>query len=504
MNKLVWTIGGSDSAGGAGIVADVKAMQSFGTHSCTLVTALTAQNSMGLEAINPVALDVLASQLKALEQDMRPAVIKIGMLANEEQIKFIAQKIQEYKASWECAPLVVYDPIIVTSTGENLAEDDVVPAIKQHLLPLVDVLTPNTRETQTLTGVYLIGPGAVRDAANAFFKMGVNAVTVKGGHWDYPQGYCIDYCASSDAPDIEYWLGNKTLTTPHKHGAGCSFASVIAACLAQQYPLKDAFILAKAYINQGLKAAKRFGQGIGPLAHCGFPQSLDDFPQVIEADSFLGLELDLDPIADHPPAIGFAACEDRQLGLYPVVDSLAWLKLCLENGIKTVQLRIKDTSELILETVIKRAIELGEKHRASVFINHHWQLAIKHGAYGVHLGHRDLLSADLAAIKSGGLRLGLSTHGFYEMLMAHNYQPSYIAFAADLAKAGQAQGLETLKHFAVLMRSYPTLAMGDIGLSRIKQVAQTRVDGVAVGSAITQADDPVLAIKALNTEINCD
>ena len=509
MNKIVWTIAGSDSGGGAGIQADVKAMQSFGIHTCTVVTALTAQNSMGLEAINPVAVDVIASQLKALEQDMPAAVIKIGMLANEEQIKFIAQKIQEYKNTWSSKPVVIYDPVVVASSGENLTEDDVIPALKEHLLPLIDVLTPNTRETQTLTGVYLIGPSAVRDAAATFFKMGIQSVVLKGGHWDYPQGYCIDYCQSSDDLSTEYWLGNKTLAVPHSHGTGCSFASAMAACLAKEYPLKDAFILAKAYINQGLKVAKRFGEGIGPVAHCGFPENKDDFPQVIEPDSYLGLELDLDPISAHPPAMDFAKCDSLQLGLYPVVDTVSWLETCLVNNIKTIQLRIKDKLDPELESKIAQAVALGHKYQANVYINDHWQLAIKHKAYGVHLGQEDLYLADLAAIKMAGLRLGLSTHGFYEMLRADNYKPSYLAFGAIYPTTtkdmtGQIQGLEKLKHFVPLMKSYPTVAIGGIDLSRANEVAQTGVGSVAVVRAITESDDPALAIEKLQAEINCE
>ncbi len=510
MNKLVWTIAGSDASGGAGITADVKAMQSFGIHGCTVITALTAQNSMGIEEINAVSVDVIKSQLDVLEQDMPAAVIKIGMLANVKQIEFIAQKIQSYKNNWPIKPKIVYDPVMVASTGENLTEDDVLPAIKEHLLPLVDILTPNTRETQTLTGVYLIGPGAVRDAARSFFKMGVDTVIIKGGHWDYPKGYCIDYCMSSDengefgSAVEEYWLGNKTIKTPHNHGTGCSFASSIAACIAKQYPIKDAFILAKAYINQGLKVSQRFAQGIGPVAHCGFPDELADFPEVIEADSFLGLELDLDPVTLNPPASGFASCDVKALGLYAVVDSVEWIKLCLENGISTIQFRIKDNKDPLLESKIKNAIVLGKEYNARLFINDHWQLALKHNAYGVHLGQEDLYKADLVAIKSAGLRLGLSTHGFYEMLKAHNFKPSYLAFGAIYPTTtkdmtGQIQGLEKLNHFVPLMQEYPTVAIGGIDLSRIQEVADTQVGSIAVVRAITEAEDPSLAIKKLQS-----
>ncbi|WP_193038897.1 thiamine phosphate synthase [Pseudoalteromonas nigrifaciens] len=508
MNNVVWTIAGSDSGGGAGIQADIKAMQSFGVHGCTAITALTAQNSLGVEAINAVSTDIIESQLLALEKDMKAKVIKIGMLANVQQIQLISEHISHYKAKWPVPPVIVYDPVAIATSGDLLTEEDTVSAIKECLLPLVDVITPNTHETQLLTGVYLIGPAAIKEAANKLLSWGAKAVVIKGGHWDYPSGYCIDYCINNfTQKGEEYWLGNEKIQTPHNHGTGCSMASVIAACLAKDYPLKDAFILAKAYINQGLKVAVRYGEGIGPVAQTSFPTNLADYPQVIEAGSWLGDELDFDVPLDFNMAADFAPCESKSLGLYAVVDSVDWLEKCLQQGVKTVQLRVKNKDDAQLDELVAKAVALGEQYNAQVFINDYWQLAIKHGAYGVHLGQQDLESTNLAAIKNAGLRLGLSTHGFYEMLRAHNYRPSYLAFGAIYPTttkdmAGQIQGLEKLFKFVPLMQSYPTVAIGGIDLKRASQVAKTGVGSVAVVRAISEADDYVQAISALQAAIN--
>ena len=504
MNNVVWTIAGSDSGGGAGIQADIKAMQSFGVHGCTAITALTAQNSLGVEAINAVSTDVIESQLLALEKDMKAKVIKIGMLANVQQIQLISEHISHYKAKWPTPPVIVYDPVAIASSGDLLTEEDTISAIKECLLPLVDIITPNTHETQLLTGVYLIGPAAIKEAASKLMAWGAKAVVIKGGHWDYPSGYCIDYCSQGSE---EYWLGNEKIQVPHNHGTGCSMASVIAACLAKDYPLKDAFILAKAYINQGLKQSVRYGEGIGPVAQTSFPTDLAHYPQVIEAGSWLGDELDFDVPLDFNIAADFAACESKALGAYAVVDSVEWLEKCLQNGIKTAQLRVKDKSEDELEQLVASAVALGQQYNAHVFINDYWQLAIKYGAYGVHLGQEDLENANLAAIKEAGLRLGLSTHGFYEMLRAHNYRPSYMAFGAIYPTTtkdmtGQIQGLEKLARFVPLMQSYPTVAIGGIDLDRAQEVAKTGVGSVAVVRAITEADDYAEAINTLKSVIN--
>jgi len=163
---------------------------------------------------------------------------------------------------------------------------------------------------------------------------------------------------------------------------------------------------------------------------------------------------------------------------------------------------MKNADDAALDESIASAVMLGQKYDAQVYINDYWQLAIKHGAYGVHLGQEDLQTANLIAIKEAGLRLGVSTHGFYEMLRAHNYRPSYMAFGAIYPTTtkdmtGQIQGLEKLEKFVPLMADYPTVAIGGIDISRAEQVASTGVGSVAVVRAITEAEDYQAAIAKL-------
>ena len=135
MADVVWSIAGSDSGGGAGIQADIKAMQSFNVHACTVITALTAQNSLGVEALNAMSTDVIESQLQALIHDMPAKVIKIGMLANVQQIQLVAEHLRHYKQTWSEPPVVVYDPVAIATSGDLLTEEDTVDALKTHLLP---------------------------------------------------------------------------------------------------------------------------------------------------------------------------------------------------------------------------------------------------------------------------------------------------------------------------------------------------------------------------------
>ncbi|MGG1945893.1 thiamine phosphate synthase [Trinickia sp. NRRL B-1857] len=209
-------------------------------------------------------------------------------------------------------------------------------------------------------------------------------------------------------------------------------------------------------------------------------------------------------IAGLPPAPRqpFPACPLR-LGLYPVVPSAQWVERLLALGVKTVQLRMKDATPEQLEMQIAQAVAAGRRHDARVFINDYWREAARAGAYGVHLGQEDLDTADLDAIAQAGLRLGLSTHGYYEMLRALHYRPSYLAFGAVFPTgtktvATAPQGLARLERYVRLLGSHiPLVAIGGIDASRLSAVLETGVGSVALVSAITAAADPEQAVAQL-------
>lgn len=191
-----------------------------------------------------------------------------------------------------------------------------------------------------------------------------------------------------------------------------------------------------------------------------------------------------------------------RLGLYPVVDSVVWIERLLQAGVKTLQLRIKDKCDEDVEPDVANAIALGRRYGARVFINDYWQLAIKHQAYGVHLGQEDLETTDLSAIRNAGLRLGVSTHDDMEIDVALAARPSYIAlghvFPTQTKQMPSApQGLEQLTRHIERLADYPTVAIGGISLERVPAVLKTGVGSVAVVSAITQAADWQVATAQL-------
>lgn len=192
----------------------------------------------------------------------------------------------------------------------------------------------------------------------------------------------------------------------------------------------------------------------------------------------------------------------RRLGLYPVVDSVEWIARLLDAGARTLQLRIKDKRDEEVEADVIRAITLGRQYRARLFINDYWRLAVKHGAYGVHLGQEDLQTTDLNAIREAGLRLGVSTHDDMEMDVALAAKPSYIAlghvFPTRTKQMPSApQGVQQLAAHVARLGDYPTVAIGGISIARAPEVLATGVGSIAVVSAITQAPDWQLATAQL-------
>ncbi len=491
---IVWTISGSDCSGGAGIAADIKTGQALGVEVCHLITANTVQNSEKMLSVNPVGIQILQQQVNVLIDDKPPSAIKIGLLANIEQVNWLTSALADVKSKCP-ALIVVFDPVGQASVGgifSQLQREDLF-----ELLALVDVITPNLNEAQQLSKLTSINPA---ELALKITKLGVSSVVVKGGHRNVVdsigQRMSDDYCLHHiEKSTISYQLTSPRIDTLHSHGGGCSFASALAAFLAQGYLLRDAFTLTKAFINQGLvKSALNKATEpnyYGAFEQTNWPKKSNIFPKVSAA---------LSQRYETLPAFPSLALEGKKLGLYPVVDSLYWLKRLFPLGLEVIQLRLKNKSEEEVELLIVEAVAMSKQYKTRLFINDYWQLAIKHGAYGVHIGQEDLQDADLTAIGQAGLRLGISTHGCYEFLLAQQLQPSYLAIGAIFPTktknmTGQIQGVENLKQILQLATDIPVVAIGGINHQRAKQVWQTGVDSIAVVTAITESEHAEIAVK---------
>jgi hydroxymethylpyrimidine kinase/phosphomethylpyrimidine kinase/thiamine-phosphate diphosphorylase len=512
---IIWTISGSDCSGGAGIAADIKTGHTLGVEVCHLITANTVQNSKQLVSVNAVPVELLQQQVDVLSADKKPSVIKIGLIADVEQLLWLTVTLTKLKQE-NSLLLTVYDPVGQASVGGNfstLSLNELTP-----LLNTIDVITPNITEAKILANSTENIDALAQKISQDF---AINAVIIKGGHSDNSED-CIDLCyyqlntlkqdnQDKTVENISYQLSSPRLASHYSHGGGCTFASALAAFLAQGYLVRDAFTLSKAFVNQGLAATIPLSNSLGHQYYGAFeqrswPKKPQYFPRVCD---------ELSQKYQALPAFNSLALQGESLGVYPVIDSLYWLKRLLPLGLKIIQLRVKNLAEDALEQVIIEAISLAKNYDTRLFINDYWQLAIKHGAYGVHIGQEDLTDASLLQIQQAGLRLGISTHGCYEFLLAQQLQPSYLAIGAIFPTktkdmTGQIQGIDNLQQLLALKQQtsnltslrdnsdvIPVVAIGGINLERAPEVLATGVDSIAVVTAITEAKNPEKAVKKL-------
>lgn len=258
MKGRVLICAGSDSGGGAGIQADIKTVTALGGFATTAITALTAQNTMGVSSIIEVPINFLLEQISVVLSDLGADCIKTGMLHNAQVIEAVSEAIEK---DGEKKYLVV-DPVMVAKGGHELLELSALHALKSHMIVRADLLTPNIPEAELLTGLEISDIDTMRRAAYAILEMGSKAVLLKGGH--LKDETLTDILVTKDA---EKTYSGPRLVTKHTHGTGCSMASAVATGIAQGDNLEMAVQRAKAYVFTAIKTAPQFGKGHGPLNH---------------------------------------------------------------------------------------------------------------------------------------------------------------------------------------------------------------------------------------------
>lgn len=258
MRGRVLIIAASDSGGGAGIQADIKAVTALDGFAMTAITALTAQNTQGVFGVHPVPLDFVRQQIEVVMNDLGADVIKTGMLGDSGTIGAVCDALADFAPK---VPLVL-DPVMVAKGGHNLLAVEAVASLRQRLLPRAAVITPNLPEAEALTGMPIRSVEDMRVAARLLLSLGVPAVLLKGGHLEGDM--LTDLLATADG--IEAFSAPR-IQTRHTHGTGCTTASAVATGLAQGLGLRDAVIRARAYVRAAIAAAPGFGGGHGPLNH---------------------------------------------------------------------------------------------------------------------------------------------------------------------------------------------------------------------------------------------
>ena len=254
--KSVLTIAGSDSIGGAGIQADIKSITCNGCYAMTAITAMTAQNTLGVKSIQESSPEFLEDQIDAIFADIVPDAVKIGMVSNRKLIEIISRKLKEYGAK-----NIVLDPVMVATSGAKLISEDAIETLKENLIPLATLITPNIPESEILSGMKIGTEEQMVYAAKHISEKFKTAVLVKGGH------------SINDANDVLYtdgkflWFPQERIENSNTHGTGCTLSSAIASHLAKGEPIECAINSAKKYLTECLKAGLDLGKGSGPLMH---------------------------------------------------------------------------------------------------------------------------------------------------------------------------------------------------------------------------------------------
>lgn len=542
---IVYTIAGSDSGGGAGIQADLHAIHSFGCHGCSAITCLTAQNSCGVTEVHAPPASFLARQLQTLLADLPPRSIKVGMLGTKELAETVGDFLETLQGRHD-KPWVVVDPVMISTSGHKLIDDEAKEAMINRVFPFADVLTPNKYEAEALLGRDLKTPTDVEEGAREILQMGVKSVLIKGGHslmerrteeivapdvnatLGYAQDYFLSSQPSPDEPrlcDGGVWIRTDRYDSEHTHGTGCTLSSAIASALAlghQQQQLRqspssncnkesindgatsamkpiDACCLGKAYVAAGIARAVQLGQGPGPVAHTEFPSSSRHYPRIAwnptlrSSDIKPFRSMDTKGVSSNQPVLG---------RILPIVDTVEWVEqLTRTPGITDIQLRIKDVADprRILERV-QTCQNLCAAANIRLWINDYWEAAVTAKCFGVHLGQEDLLkcknAGGLDRLQEANMALGISTHSYGELAAALAAKPTYISlgpiFGTTSKKvAFDPQGLNICRKWRQLVpNNIPLVAIGGITNAEIaKVVRQAGADCVAVIGAITQAEN---------------
>jgi hydroxymethylpyrimidine/phosphomethylpyrimidine kinase len=254
--KKVLTIAGSDSSGGAGIQADIKSFSANGVFGMSVITAVTAQNTQGVFAVQDISEEIITKQIAAIFDDIEVDAVKIGMVSRSETIHIVAAGLKTYRAR-----NIVVDPVMISKSGCHLLQSDAIEALISELLPLATVATPNIPEAEEITGTKIVSLADMEKAAKLIHALGPKYVLLKGGHRE------------ADATDLLFngttfeYLESPRIATKNTHGTGCTLSSAIAANLARDYSVLEAVKLAKEYITIAIEHSLPIGKGVGPTNH---------------------------------------------------------------------------------------------------------------------------------------------------------------------------------------------------------------------------------------------
>jgi len=504
----VLTIAGSDPSGGAGIQADQRVIEAHGHAVLSVSTALTAQNTNGVDAVYPVDADVLRHQLRTLLSDIRPDAVKIGMLGSAAQVDAVADILTEYALD-----NIVLDPVLASTAGVPLLDDAGIDVLLRRLMPLATVITPNLHEAERLSGV------PSDQAAAKLISMGARAVLLKGGHLDGAPIDTLTFTADSnvtspspipmgegaggEGPHVDARPPTSTrafpghrIDTPHTHGTGCFLSSAIASNLALDISLQDSIANAKVALNQALTTPTIVGQGRGYPSIRAFAVSAG--PRQLDT-----------PLPARNERRGRGAGGEGIAGLYVLTDptlrpdrsAVDTVAAALAGGARIIQMRDKNGSTPELIDLARKLRKMCREARALFFVNDRVDIALACEADGVHLGPDDMSPIDARSLVGHTMAIGVSVSTVEEAAPLAPYVDYFgvgaIFGSSTKLDAGAAVGVDRIRQIKAAFPHHPLVAIGGIDASNIADVIDAGADSVAVISAVLCAVDMVDATRNL-------
>ena len=484
MTLTALTVAGSDPSGGAGIQSDLRTFSAFGVAGLSVITALTVQNSQGVQAVHPVDAEVLAGQLSAVLEDTQPGAVKVGMLGGADQVQAVMDALRRFRP-----PNIVLDPVFASSGGVPLLDAAGRQLLVAELMPLCDLVTPNLTEAALLAGFPVHDPETMRAAAKRLLELGARAVLVKGGHLpNAPQ----DLLMREDGSFAEYL--RQRIPTKHSHGTGCLLSSAIAAGLACGEELRQAVHGAKTAVTEALAHPVIVGKGRG-------------YPDVAEAMRVVE--------AMRGAVSGGSHTERLALfhGLYVLTDpnlrpdrsAEQVVTAALAGGARIIQLRDKGLPTPELVALARRLRQRVQAAGGLFIVNDRVDVALASEADGVHLGPDDLSPADTRRLLGPDKLVGVSTGTLAEAEAAAPYA-SYFGVGAVFgtrtkSDAGDPIGVERVREIKAAFPHVPIVAIGGITADNIAEVSQAGAEAAAVVSAVVSAPDMEAATKELADQL---
>jgi len=474
------TIAGSDCGGGAGIQADLKTFAALGVYGSSVITSITAQNTRGVQDVGGVSPALVGKQLDSVLEDIGADAVKTGMLYDAGIIEVVAARLSSHRV-----PYLVVDPVMVASSGARLLTPEGEVALRDKLLPLADIITPNEQEASVLWGRPIETDRDVWAAAQALRDLGPDFVIITG----IRRGRrCVDACW--DGTEF-YLVEGPFIDTPHTHGTGCTFSAALTACLARGASARQAVTMAKDYVLAGLRYAYRVGHGTGPLNHLApfYPGNLDD-PVILTTRVKAFEDWTDKPVLGPWPLlnviIGGPLCRGK--------DYAELTRIAVEGGARLIQLREKDWDTCRMVAVAREMREVCHAYGALLVVNDRADVAAAAGADGVHIGQKDLTPRMARALIGPGKIIGVSVDNLAQAQEAVTDGADYVGLGpvyattskdCEVPPCGPAVVAEVAAGIPV-----PVIAIGGVTPDNTLPLLRAGARGVAVISVVWDAPEP--------------